>query len=144
MYCEWLLGYRSSIEGGHPERVEQLVRHRLRKREFFIGNLLVRIHFVIVMIRWTGLAPWEFEFRFTGSLTSTFLVERGSSSLCATACGKSRVFRGGLVVTAHRLVYRSTLGLRVIKDKKKVLSVAFGVWGFRFRLWEKGFRVWGV
>jgi len=29
--------------------------------EFFIVNLLVRIHFIIVMIRWTGLAPWEFE-----------------------------------------------------------------------------------
>ena len=27
----------------------------------------------IVMIRWTGLAPWEFEFPFPGSLTSTFL-----------------------------------------------------------------------
>jgi len=24
-------------------------------------NLLVRSHFIIVMIRWTGLAPWEFE-----------------------------------------------------------------------------------
>ena len=33
----------------------------------------VRIHFIIVMIRWTGLAPWEFEFPFPGSLTSTFL-----------------------------------------------------------------------
>ena len=42
-----------------------------REREFFIGNLLVRIHFVIVMIRWTGLAPCEFEFPFPGSLTST-------------------------------------------------------------------------
>jgi len=31
-----------------------------REREFFIDNLLVRIHFIIVMIRWTGLAPWEF------------------------------------------------------------------------------------
>ena len=29
------------------------------EREFFIDNLLVRIHFVIVLIRWTGLAPWE-------------------------------------------------------------------------------------
>ena len=27
--------------------------------EFFIDNLQVRIHFIIVMIRWTGLAPWE-------------------------------------------------------------------------------------
>jgi len=43
-----------------------------RVREFFIENLLVRIHFIIMMIRWTGLAPWEFE-RFPGSLTSTFL-----------------------------------------------------------------------
>jgi len=25
------------------------------------------------MIRWTGLAPWKFEFPFPGSLTSTFL-----------------------------------------------------------------------
>ena len=35
----------------------------LRETEFFIDNLLVRIHFIIVMIRWTGLAPWEFELR---------------------------------------------------------------------------------
>ena len=46
---------------------------RVGAGEFFIGNLLVRIHLIIVMIRWTGLAPWEFEFRFPGSLTSTFL-----------------------------------------------------------------------
>jgi len=30
-----------------------------RQREFVIDNLLVRIRFIIVMIRWTGLAPWE-------------------------------------------------------------------------------------
>ena len=46
------------------------------EREFFIGNLLVRIHFILVMIRWTGLAPWEFEYPFPGSLTSTFLEGR--------------------------------------------------------------------
>jgi hypothetical protein len=45
-----------------------------REREFFIDNSLVRIHFIIEMIWWTGLAPWEFEFTFPGSLTSTFLV----------------------------------------------------------------------
>ena len=44
-----------------------------RDREFFIDNLLVPIHFIIVMIRWTGLAPWEFEFPFPGSLAFTFL-----------------------------------------------------------------------
>ena len=30
------------------------------EREFFIDNLLVRIHCIIEMIKWTGLAPWEF------------------------------------------------------------------------------------
>ena len=34
---------------------------RACKREYFIDNLLVRIHFIIEMIWWTGLAPWEFE-----------------------------------------------------------------------------------
>jgi len=38
------------------------VLKRLSKRESFIDNLLVRLHFIIMMIRWTGLAPWEFEF----------------------------------------------------------------------------------
>ena len=46
------------------------------EREFFIDNLLVRIHFIIVMIRWTGLAPWDFKFPFPGSLTSTFIMYR--------------------------------------------------------------------
>jgi hypothetical protein len=44
-----------------------------REREFDIDNLLVRIHFIVEMIWWTGLAPWEFELLFPGSLTSTFL-----------------------------------------------------------------------
>jgi len=35
------------------------MNHTLPGREFFIDNLLVRIHFIIVMIRWIGLAPWE-------------------------------------------------------------------------------------
>jgi len=50
------------------------VHVNLEQREFFIENLLIRIHFIIEMIRWTGLAPWEFEFPFPGSLTSTFLI----------------------------------------------------------------------
>jgi len=40
-----------AARSGHPQ-----------ERDFFIDNLLVRIHFIIVMIRWTGLATWEFEF----------------------------------------------------------------------------------
>ena len=42
------------------------------EREFFIDNLLVRILFIIEMIWWTGLAPWELEFPFPGSLKSAF------------------------------------------------------------------------
>ena len=44
----------------------------VRERKFCIENLLVRVHFIIEMIRWTGLAPWEFEFPLPGSLISTF------------------------------------------------------------------------
>ena len=46
---------------------------QVSEREFFIDNLLVRIQFITVMIRWTGLAPWEFEFPLPGSLASTLL-----------------------------------------------------------------------
>ena len=38
------------------------------ERELIIDNLLVQIHFIIVIIRWIGLAPSPFP----GSLTSTF------------------------------------------------------------------------
>ena len=43
--------------------------------DFFIDNIFVRIHFIIVMKRLTGLALWEFQVPFSGSLTSTFLEE---------------------------------------------------------------------
>jgi len=43
-----------------------------------VPNFLDAIHFVIVMIRWTGLAPWELEFPFPGSLTSTPTPGNGS------------------------------------------------------------------
>jgi len=38
----------------------QVIRATERQRELCIDNLLVRIHLIIVMISWTGLAPWEF------------------------------------------------------------------------------------
>ena len=61
----------------------------IRERDFFTDNLLVRIHFIIVMIRWTGLAPWEFEFPFPGSLTFTFLVPNPVSlALCNSPGGR--------------------------------------------------------
>ena len=45
-------------------RSQPLPSEKATGREFFIDNLLVRIHLIIVMIRWTGLAPWESEFPF--------------------------------------------------------------------------------
>ena len=33
-----------------------------KEEGFFIDDLLVLIHFIIVTIRWTGLARWDFEF----------------------------------------------------------------------------------
>ena len=61
-----VVGHRRQEDGawiirGHLLRHCQTRPLSAAAREFFIGNLLVRIHFIIVMIRWTGLAPWEFE-----------------------------------------------------------------------------------
>jgi len=47
-------------------------------------------------------------------------------------------FRGGLVFKAHRLLYHSTLGLRVIKMKKKIW---YRVLGSGFRVQDLGFDV---
>ena len=63
-----LRGGSLSSVGGEAHRSE---------REFFIDNLLVRIHFIIEMIWRTGLAPWEFKFHFPGSLISPFLALLG-------------------------------------------------------------------
>ena len=83
----------------------------------FIDNLLVRIHFIIVMIRWTGLAPWEFEFPFPGSLTSTFLV--------------------GHVFKAHRLLYTSLTSAESLVMSGRVpelWSTGAGAFSHRFPL----------
>jgi len=46
-----------SLRGPHGEdhAEDHQLDHLPKQREFFIGNLLVRIHFIIVMMRWTGL-----------------------------------------------------------------------------------------
>ena len=54
---------------------------RASQREFFMDDLLVRIHFIVVMIRWTGLALWEFEHSFLGSLICAFVVRQMYSTL---------------------------------------------------------------
>ena len=70
---------RERVHGREREREHDREREReresarQRERVFFIDCLLVPIHFIVEMIRWTGLAPREFEFHFPGNLTSTFL-----------------------------------------------------------------------
>ena len=63
--------YLCQVERG----AQEMMAHRFPpKREFFIDNLLVRIHSIIEMILADRhLAPWEFGFPFPGSLVSTFL-----------------------------------------------------------------------
>ena len=61
------------------------------------------------MIRWTGLAPWEFEFSFPGSLTSTFLAE--SLYACGPFAGRENQFlhtwvhRGQVLPVIGSVVY---------------------------------------
>ena len=53
-------------------------------------------------------------------------------------------FRGGLVFKTHRLLYHSTLGLRVIKKKKYFSCVVLWGLGFRVQCSGFGFRAWGL
>jgi len=56
---------------------------------------MVRIHFIIVMIWWTGLTPWQFEFPFPGSLISTF-PEAQTLARQSTADVVSKLWKHGL------------------------------------------------
>ena len=58
------------------EREFTFVPEKVRERDFAIDHLLVRVHLIIVMIRWTGLSPWRVEFPFPGSRTCTVLHEK--------------------------------------------------------------------
>ena len=74
--------YAVSYERGTPAHASGLGLELLRPaggsglplgREFCIDILLVRIRLIIEMIWGTGLAPWKFEFPFSGSHTYIFL-----------------------------------------------------------------------
>jgi len=72
------------------------------EREFLIDKLLVRIHFIIAMLRWTGLAPWEFECSFPGSLASTFL------GFCMTGTAASlRCYRANMAHARQSAIERT-------------------------------------
>jgi len=61
-------------------------RHRPAEREFFIDNLLVQIYFIIVMIRWTGLAS-EVSWSMPNACSiATALYEDGSYARLIDLC----------------------------------------------------------
>jgi len=63
----------------YRQRDSSLTTYWPRAREFFIDNRLIRNHVIIVMVWWTGLAPWNFEFPFeaASSATAPTAPERG-------------------------------------------------------------------
>ena len=65
------------------ERAVSYKRGTPAGRELFIDNLLVRTHFIIEMIWWTGLAPWEIEFPCPQVATATASVTDATASLAA-------------------------------------------------------------
>ena len=83
----------SGFHGADPSRFGY--HPGAKEREFFIDNLLVRISFIIVMIRWTGLAPREFESPFPGSLTSTFLPRHQVTCVVAALLSYFNTFEVG-------------------------------------------------
>ena len=111
------------------------------RKKITIANLLVRIHFIIVMIRWTGLAPWEFGFPVPGSLTSTFLERRGEptnyralaaperTSTLLSAYGIAYAGRRGprprIFVRALRATVGNTVGTTVVGPLSYELSVPY-------------------
>jgi len=63
------------------------------EKEFFIDNRLVRNHLILMMIRWTGLAPWEFEFPFPDGLASSFLRKHAFPKACKVLYGSAEQIR---------------------------------------------------
>ena len=70
----WTGSWTRPLPTPHPEYSRANGPRRDRpgpgEREFVIDNLLVRIHFIIEMFWWTGLAPWEFRFPVPGPASS--------------------------------------------------------------------------
>ena len=79
---------------GFGNIVGKYIISRTAEREFLVDNLLVRIDFIIEMIWWTGLAPWELESPFHGRyLTSLYWAVTTMTTM-------------GFVRLMHRIVFQ--------------------------------------
>ena len=104
----------------------------------FIDNILVRIHLIIVMIEWTGLAPWEFEVPFPSSLT--LFTEWLGSLLCGLClrvriewCGRcqrrcSRTYLSHAPRERARALYRAlSLSRSRSRFRSRTLSLSLSI-----------------
>ena len=99
------------MSSGHSSRKAAAVASPSQGREFFIDNLLVRIHFIIARTRSIGLAPWEFEIPFSSSLTPAFLAPAKPPQLPAVRALANRLFLSDrLVVGCVGIRIRSVQG----------------------------------
>ena len=73
-----LRDFKSSVGHIKTSKSAKVVHAGPEQSEFFYDNLLVRIHFITVMMRWTGFTPWDLEISFPDSLASTFLTKHST------------------------------------------------------------------
>jgi hypothetical protein len=91
-----------------------------RERESLIDNLLAQIRFMMVMISWTGLAPWEFEclihgVPFASRLPFRIFIEHTGPRGTARSCTESEA---GLCQTLESAAHRDkSRGWNVSKQK---------------------------
>ena len=116
------------------------------------------LHFIIVMIGWTGFAPWESKFSLPDSLTSAFIDQAqrvrsgvqgyGARLPLSESCQLSRGhnFRK---VSALEMCHLSRIGIDVLKQmipkfapvsRDRSEDSACGVWGLGFKVWKGGGR----
>ena len=118
-------------ERGTPVNQVGEIPSLCRDSEFFIDNLLVRIHFIIVMIRWTGLAAWEIELRFPSRWArSRHCARRASTAPSPTTPSAPRLrerhfFIDNLLVRIHFIVMIWWTGLAVAPPFIKPRVFAF-------------------
>ena len=77
--------YDAGAGRGRRDQERHALGQGTKEKKFFIGSLLVRIHFIIKTIWWTGLTPWKFESPSSGSLLSSFSKYPGRHTLRQSA-----------------------------------------------------------
>ena len=135
--CSRFLIYAYRAAQGHPAGAGVAIEaHRLVHHSASLKDLLgpvTRVKKKTWYLEGAGVTWYAASF---GMLVRTLDVAKGAGawSVRSTDMQHTLRFRGGLVFKAHRLVYHSTLGLRVIKKKKTpcsgriILMLCYG-WG---------------